>query len=125
VRDATPTREELVAEYGREQVEHLEGLGGMDGLDLVDRVFVWENGEPYAGTSVGDAYRRGRETGECPAYLLPDFFWEHWDIDGLCDMFPCPGCFDDSMFRAMSDPDNPRPILGPDEDEDEEIVIPF
>lgn len=124
MRDATPTREELVAEYGPGQVRHLEALEGMDGLDLVDRVFVWENDEPCAGTSVGDAYLRARAKGECPAYLLPDFFWDHWDLDGLCDMFPCPECLDDSMFRAMWDPDDPSPIPGPDEDEGE-MVIPF
>ena len=120
MRGTTPTREELVAEHGEDWVLQLEGLEGMDGLDLVDRAFVIRADPPYAGFSLGDAYRRAREAGECPCNLLPDFFWEHWDVYSLCDAFPCPECADDSMFAPWDDPDGP--YADADEDDPE---IPF
>jgi hypothetical protein len=127
MRESTPTRDEMVAELGEDHVEMLEGEELPDGLDLLDRLFVHAHLGPAASDEVGSAYLRARAAGTCPCHGLPDLYWEHYDIDGMCDIFPCPHCVDDNVYSNL-----PGSIDGSAEDgareddrDPEDDTIPF
>lgn len=101
MRKRTPTRDELAHSLGEGVVRSLESLRFMEGLDLLDRIFVCAHGvaEEYAAhAEVGEAYLRARARGTCPVLGLSDSYWSHWDIDGLCDIFPCPHCAEENIY---------------------------
>lgn len=130
MRKRTPTRDELVDGLGRGVVEGLESLRLAEGLDLLDRAFACAHGaaeEHAAHAEVGEAYLRARAKGTCPAFELSDFWWDHWDVDGLCGIFPCPHCAEENVHAdlvesvATSADDRAREGDGDDHDE----TIPF
>ena len=130
MRERTPTRGELADSLGEGIVGSLEALRGMEGLDLLDRVFACVHGVAggrAAHAEVGEAYLRARAKGTCPVLELSEFYWEHWDVDGLCGMFPCPRCAEENVYTGLLDAiaasDGGRDRE--DDGEDADLTIPF
>ena len=112
-------REELVTLHGEDMVRLAEEESARckEGPTTAGLLFDW------GGTKeeIKDAYRRGKASGACPIFELPDFYTNHWDVFSLCDMFPCPGCFDDSVLPG---PEDLSPY-DPGEPDECELNIPF
>lgn len=45
----------------------------------------------------------------CPMETLPEFFWEHWDVQSLCALMECPECTAEDGEGMLWDVGGPLP----------------